>query len=56
MLRSAARLGMAAMLALALLVPVTVPAIAKAPPSSFADLAERLLPAVVNVATSPPAI
>lgn len=51
MLRSAARLGVTAMIALALVVP-TVPAAAKAPPGSFADLAEQLLPAVVNVATT----
>lgn len=38
------------LLMLALLVPTT--AVAKAPPESFADLAERLLPAVVNIATT----
>ncbi len=51
-LRSAAHLGMTAILALSLAIPLTAPAAAKAPPSSFADLAERLLPAVVNVATT----
>jgi serine protease Do len=51
-LRSVTRLGMAAVLATALVIPVAAPAVAKAPPESFADLAERLLPAVVNVATT----
>jgi len=51
MLRSAARLAMAfGVVALTLAAPAA--AIAKAPPASFADLADRLLPAVVNVATT----
>ncbi|MDF1793064.1 MAG: DegQ family serine endoprotease [Thalassobaculaceae bacterium] len=42
--------ALAAMLALSIALSST--AHAKAPPESFADLAERLLPAVVNVATT----
>ncbi len=42
--------SVAGFLALALVLPTT--AGAKAPPESFADLAERLLPAVVNIATT----
>lgn len=52
MLRSVVRLGMTAMLAMALTVPVVAPAAARSAPDSFADLAEKLLPAVVNVATT----
>src|SRR3546814_5232509 len=52
-LRSAARLGMALALALTLVAPAAAPAAAKTlPTASFADLAESLLPAVVNVATT----
>ena len=49
----AALLGAAALLALpgATLVP-TVPAIARPAPDSFADLAAKLLPAVVNISSS----
>jgi len=38
--------------AMAMMLAVSSPAGAKAPPESFADLAERLLPAVVNIATT----
>ena len=39
-------------LALVLLLAGTLPALAKAPPASFADLAARLLPSVVNISTT----
>ena len=39
-------------LALVLLLAGTLPALAKAAPASFADLAARLLPSVVNISTT----
>src|SRR5215472_4620213 len=39
-------------LALPLMLAVATPAFARAAPESFADLAEKLLPAVVNVSTT----
>lgn len=48
--RSFARVAAAGALTVLFLVPDQV--FAKAPPESFADLAERLLPAVVNIATT----
>ena len=38
--------------ALVLVLAGTLPAVAKAPPASFADLAARLLPSVVNISTT----
>ncbi|NQW09324.1 MAG: DegQ family serine endoprotease [Alphaproteobacteria bacterium] len=48
--RSVMRGALAGFVAIVLLLPST--AGAKAPPESFADLAERLLPSVVNIATT----
>ena len=47
-----ARARRALPLALVLLLAGTLPAQAKAPPASFADLAARLLPSVVNISTT----
>ena len=52
LLQSVTRFGLAAGMAVALLVQGVPAADAKPLPESFADLAERLLPAVVNVATT----
>src|SRR5690606_23336090 len=49
--RYAASRFSAALLALAVLVQA-VPALARPAPDSFADMAEKLLPAVVNVSTT----
>lgn len=48
--RSLMRGALAGFVAIVLLLPMSVEA--KVPPQSFADLAERLLPAVVNIATT----
>lgn len=41
-----------AFLALLMILPLSTPAVAKSGPPGFADLAEKLLPAVVNISTS----
>ena len=50
--RAALGLGVAAAIGMALPLVDTAPAFARGAPESFADLAERLSPAVVNISTS----